>query len=118
MRSSKPRRRIPRWLPLRPWLLRIAAQLLFLYLILVLRLHSVAQRQDRRASRRRRTVPNKLILPHVGKVHLKVTQVNFLLDSLVKVYPTWVLRVVHPHNRLSRLIEGFSVWFHSLDIHR
>jgi hypothetical protein len=93
----------------------MAAQLLFLYLIPVR--HSVAHRQDRRTSRRRRIVPRKLILPHVGKAHPKVTRVNSLPDSLVRVYPTWVLRAVHRHSRLSRRIEGFSVWFHSLDIH-
>jgi hypothetical protein len=87
-------------------------------MILVRKCHSVPPRQDRRASRRRRTVPHKLILPHVRKAHPKVTRVNLLPDSLVKVYPTWLLRAVHRHSRLSRLLEGSSVWFHSLDIHR
>ena len=117
MRSSKPRRRIPRWPPPHLWLplpARIAAQLLFLYLILVRKCHSVAHRQDRRASRRRRTVPPKLILPHVAKANPKV---NLLPDSLVKVYLTWVLRAVRRNSRLSRPIEGSSIWFHSLDIH-
>jgi hypothetical protein len=93
-------------------------QLLFLYMILVRKCHSVAHRQDRRASRRSRTVPRKLILPHVGKAHSKVTRLNLLLDSLVKVYPTWVLRAVHRHSRLGSLVKGSSVWSHSLNIHR
>lgn len=117
MRLLKPRRRIPRWLLRRLWLplpARIAAQLLFLYMILVRKCHSVVHRQDRRTSHRRRTVPHKLILPHVGQAHPKVTPVNLLPDSLVKVYPTWVLRTVHRHSRLSRL-EGSSVRFHFLD---
>ena len=96
MRSSRPRRRIPLLLPLR--LLRMFAQRLFHYLILV---HSVAHRQDRRTSSRRRTVPHKLILPHARKAHPKV---NLLPDSLVKV-----LRAVHRYNRLTKLLEGSSV---------
>ena len=54
-------------------------------MILVRKCHSVAHRQDRRASRRRRIVPHRVILPHVGKAHPKVTRVNLLPDSLVKV---------------------------------
>ena len=85
-------------------------------MILVRKCHSAAHRQDRRASRRSRTVPRKLILPHVGKAHPKATRVNSLPDSLVKVYPTWVLGAVHPHSKLGRLVKGSSVWFRSLDI--
>ena len=85
-------------------------------MILVRKCHNVAHRQDRRASRRRRIVPHKLILPHVGKAPLKATRVNSLPDSLVKVYPTWVLGAVHCHSRLGKLVKGSSVRFHSLDI--
>ncbi len=122
MRSSKPRRRIPRrWRPPRlllPLPVQMAGRSLFLYMILVpSRCHSVDHCQDRRAPRRSRTVPHKLTLPRVGKANPpKVTWAKLLPDSPVKVYLTWASRTVHPrHSRLSRLIEGSSVWFHSLE---
>jgi hypothetical protein len=126
-RSSRLRRRIPRCLhPPRLWHplpARMAAQPPLLCVILVLRLsrcHSVAHRQDKWASRHRRTVLLKVILPHVCKAKPpKPTRANLLPDSLVKVCLTWGSLAVHlHHNRLSRPVEDFSVWFHSLNIHR
>lgn len=123
-RSSKPQRRSLRCLhPPRLWHplpARMAAHPPFLCVILVLRLsrcHSMAHHQGRRASRHRRTVPLKVILAHVCKAKPpKVTRANLLPDSLVKVCLTWGSRAVHlRHSRLSRLVEGSSVWFHSLE---
>jgi len=97
-----------------------AAQPPFLYVTLVMclsRCHSVAHRQDRRASPHRRAVLHKLILPHVFNHPLKVTRANLLPDSPVN--PTWGSRAVQlRHSRLSSLVEDSSVRFHSLDIHR